>query len=262
VTTRPESPTERRFERDQPFVYTREGVRAVDRTAIEDFGTPGIVLMENAAAALTTTALRLLNEAPGGAIVCCGTGNNGGDGFALARRLANAGAPVACLLVGDRNKVAGDAFVNLRICERMAIPLRTVASPADDDAVRNALQDLVDDVAGVSLVVDALVGTGVASPLREPVRNVVREINRLGDAGARVLAVDVPTGLDCDTGEPLGGEPDAVVEADVTVTFCGLKVGFGRPGASAWLGRIVVGDIGAPFDALRRHAIVACDAGD
>lgn len=235
------------------MVFTRDGVRAVDRAATQDFAMPGVALMENAASALLAAALRTLEGREGGVVICCGPGNNGGDGFALARRLANAGRSVACVAGCPLEKIAGDAGVNLRICQRMGIPIEALDAAQTPDAATASLRALAHRVKGAALVVDALLGTGLEAPLREPIRSVVAAINRLGDEGSRVLAVDIPTGLDCDTGQPLSDGPDAVVEADVTVTFCGLKIGFGRPGAAAWLGRVVVGDIGAPVEALRRH---------
>jgi len=238
--------------RTAPLIFTRTGVRNVDRAAIEEFGVPGVVLMENAAAALELAALELLADRSGGAVLCCGPGANGGDGFALARRLANADVAVACLVAAELERVTGDALINLEIVRKMGLPLQTLSPTASVDEAAAAIGRLGEEVGGAALLVDALLGTGAVGPLRDPLPSLVAAINRFGDEGARILAVDIPTGLDCDTGEPF--EARAVVEADATVTFCGLKMGFRRPGAAVWLGRVIVGDIGAPREALLAHA--------
>ncbi len=238
--------------RAPPLIFTRQGVRAVDRTAVEEYGVPSVALMENAAAALERAALELLRDASGGAVLCCGAGANGGDGFALARRLVNAGIDAACLVAAPLERIAGDALVNLGIVQKMGVLVKTVEPTTSAEEAAAAIGELGESVGGASLVVDALLGTGATPPLRDPLPAVVSAINRFGDEGARILAVDIPTGLDCDTGEPFEG--GAVVEADATVTFCGLKLGFARPGAAAWLGRVIVGDIGAPLQALLEHA--------
>lgn len=214
-------------------VFTREAVRALDRHAIDEFGIPGIVLMENAAVALEEACRRMLGGiADPSAALFCGTGNNGGDGFALARRLTNLGIACECVFLGDRGRVSGEARTNLDIAARMGIPIvktRAVERP--------------------SLVVDALFGTGLSRPINGASAGAVDRINALRASGSRVLAVDLPSGLDCDTGKPLG---DRVVRADVTVTLAGLKAGFAHPASRSFTGEILVGDIGVPTELLER----------
>lgn len=225
---------------------TRAEVREVDRRAIEVLGLPGLVLMENAALGLTAAALELLDqlrEEGGGAgpvdgevAVVCGRGNNGGDGLALARHLALLGVAPRVALAARRDDPgarAGDAGVQLGVLERAGVVVDEVLDGA-------ALATwLAGRAAGARLVVDALFGTGLAGPLREPGLGLVRTLDR--DPRPK-LACDLPSGLDCDTGRPLG----AAVRARETVSFVAPKVGFEAPGADAYTGRVRVVPIGCP----------------
>lgn len=221
---------------------TRAEVREVDRVAIEELGVPGVVLMENAGRGLADATLRALAElgaapaGPGPAIVC-GKGNNGGDGFVLARHLELAGwSPrVACCGVLAEATVEGDAAVNRRVLERAGVALRE--APTGE-----ALAALLAEWADAPLVVDAVFGTGLAGALREPGVGWVRALD---EAAAPKLAVDIPSGLDCDTGQPLGG----AVRARWTVTFVAPKAGFAAAGAEAYTGAVEVVAIGCPRQA-------------
>jgi NAD(P)H-hydrate epimerase len=214
---------------------SRDQVRAVDRRAIEEFGVPGVVLMENAGRG-SAELLRALGI-HGPVVVCCGKGNNGGDGFVIARHLDNAGVPLRVLLFAPPEQLTGDAAVNYHIIARSGVPITTYPDEPDWPEVRRHL-------AGADWVVDAVFGTGLGGPPRAPLDQLIEEIN----AGrAKVLAVDIPSGLACDTGEPLG----AVVRADHTATFVALKKGFANRAARQWLGQVHVLDIGAPRVILR-----------
>ena len=215
---------------------TRAQVREIDRRSIEDFHLPGLVLMENAARAVADQAVDML-ENPAGAdvLIICGGGNNGGDGLAVARLLTNAGAAVRIALTIDPGKYAGDARVQWDIISAMKLPATTFDVGHAFDARPR-------------LVVDAIFGTGLTKPPRPPFEEQAAAIIR---SGVPVLAVDVPSGLDCDTGRCLGN----CVPATRTVTFVAEKVGFANPEARRVLGRVVVGDIGCPLaviDAVRR----------
>jgi NAD(P)H-hydrate epimerase len=217
-----------------PAGLTRDEVREVDRIAIEDFRVPGVVLMENAALAVLDVALGILDDfRVRKVLVLCGGGNNGGDGLAVARHLHNRGADVTVALTIDPARFKGDALVNWQIIDAM----RLSVIDAKPDIIR-AFDD--------ALVIDAIFGTGLSEPPREPFSAIVQAI---ADSENPVLAVDVPSGLDCDTGEPLG--PAAVV-ADRTVTFVAPKAGFLNPAAARYLGEVIVGDIGCPREAIRR----------
>jgi NAD(P)H-hydrate epimerase len=235
---------------DAIFVFTREGVRAVDRAASEEHGVPEVVLMENAARHLADVCLDLLEEVTSPKILMfCGPGNNGGDGLAAARHLHNAGATVCVLVLPAREAsggAAGAAGVNLGIVRRMGLPLIEIDPGAPDTGVREGIRRL----GRPDLIVDALLGTGLDRQVREPVLSLIRAINALRSSpgGAAVVAVDIPSGMDCDTGEALG----ATVQADVTVSFVGIKTGFLTLGAQAYLGDVVVADIGAPRELVER----------
>jgi NAD(P)H-hydrate epimerase len=211
---------------------SRQEAREVDRRAWEDLGIPSLLLMENAGAGAARIALERWC-APGAAVVClCGPGQNGGDGLVLARHVAVAGASPRILLLGapDGGDPPGDAGTNLRICRAMGLP-----------TVSATTASLRDGLSGASVVVDALFGTG----LRRPLQGLVAElVAALTDCAAPVLALDTPSGLDCDTGEPLG----PCVRADVTATFAAPKLGFARAASRRWTGEVVVVPIGAPVD--------------
>jgi len=219
---------------EQPL--TREQVREVDRIAIEEFGLPGIVLMENAGRNCAELLLR--QEPTGPIVICCGKGNNGGDGFVIARHLVNRGVDVRVLLFADEAKVGGDAATNLTVVRKMELDLQVFADDIATDQVATALQ-------GAEWIVDALLGTGITGDLRDPFPAIHRAIN---DFPAKVFAVDLPSGLDCDTGEPLG----EAVRADVTATFVATKVGFTKEFAREYVGIVEVIDIGVPREIVDR----------
>ena len=210
---------------------TREQVRSIDRLCVERYGLPGLVLMENAARAVADVAWDMLGGRPGAVLVVCGGGNNGGDGLAAARHLHNRGAAVTIGLTRDPDRFEGDALTNWNAVRAMSLPARpfgpAMLSPCPD------------------VIVDAIFGTGLDRPPREPFPETAEAIN---GCGAAVLAVDLPSGLDCDTGEP----PGACVRATRTVTFVAEKVGF--PAAAAWVGRVTVGDIGCPRELVEEVA--------
>ncbi len=209
---------------------TREQSREIDRIAIEQYGLPGIVLMENAGRG--AAELLLGRGVAGPVVICCGKGNNAGDGFVIARHLAIRGCVVSLLLFAPREGIAGDAAINLRVVERMDLPRRIVSDETDWVYAR-------DELAKADWVVDALLGTGTQGAVREPFLSAIRAIN---SARSRVLAVDLPSGLDCDSGETLG----ECVRATVTATFVAKKTGFDSPAAQPCLGEIEVISIGAP----------------
>jgi NAD(P)H-hydrate epimerase len=212
---------------------TRSQVRQVDRRAIEQYHIPGIVLMENAARAVAVCAWEMLGRRPGNVLVLCGGGNNGGDGLAAARHLHNRGANVSIALTVDPKKYQGDALVNWNIVSAMNVAAR----PFEAHMLKDWPQ----------LVIDAIFGTGLSEPAREPFPAIFAAVN---GAGVPVLAVDLPSGLDCDSGRPLG----ACIKADRTITFVAPKIGFAEADARAFLGEVVVGDIGCPPELIEAVA--------
>ncbi|HEX6881926.1 MAG TPA: NAD(P)H-hydrate epimerase [Planctomycetota bacterium] len=213
-------------------ILSRAAARALDRRTIEEHGLPGLVLMENAGRAAADEAQHLLARSPGPVLVLCGPGNNGGDGLVIARTLQNRGLEVDAVFVGPAERLAGggaDFQTNLRLWRGLGRAL-----PACSE-----LSELRARWAESALVVDALFGTGLTRPLDEPWRAAIGALNA---ARRRVLAVDLPSGLDADTGAELG----AAVRADVTVTFVAQKSGLLRGRGPELAGRVVVAEIGIP----------------
>jgi NAD(P)H-hydrate epimerase len=209
----------------------RKEVRALDRRAIEEFAVPGVVLMENAGRGAVEVLISLGCGGP--VIIGCGKGNNGGDGFVIARHLDNRGIPVRVLLFAHPDHLTGDAAVNYKIIARAGLK---ILIHDEEELNQNVIET---EFANAEWVVDALFGTGLTGSLRKPFDGVIAGIN---NSKAHVLAVDIPSGLDCDTGQPLG----PTVRAEHTVTFVAEKKGFANPEAKKWTGRVHVVEIGAP----------------
>lgn len=225
----------RRRKKNDVFL-TRDQARAVDRIALERYKIPGLILMENAGG----NAARLLLEwdsterlAFKRALILCGQGNNGGDGLVIARHLSNAGKEVEVALFGHPQRLPPDAAVNLAIVQAMRLPLLF------DPEERIFAQMLEQDRSG-SIVIDALLGTGFTGVVRSPLAKVIERVN--GARKGTVIAIDAPSGLDCDTGEPGG----VAIRADYTFTFVAKKTGFQRDSAKRFVGSVNVIDIGAP----------------
>lgn len=221
------------------YLVTSAEMRAMDRLTIESFGIPGRVLMENAG---REAARLLLAEMPDaarrGVAVLAGRGNNGGDGFVIARCLAQRGLPVKVYLAADPDRVQGDAAANLKLLAPLGIP---VAAVADEEAFHRHR----DEMQAAGAWVDALLGTGLTAEVRGLYRSLIEFVNR---QDRPVLAVDVPSGLNADTGRPCG----AAVRARMTVTFAFPKVGLlVYPGAE-YAGRLEVVDIGIPAPIAER----------
>ena len=205
---------------------TRSQVRVIDRRCIEEYQIPGIVLMENAARAAADVAMEMLAAASGNVLFLCGGGNNGGDGLAVARHLHNRGVDLSIALTVDAARYTGDALINWRIVQAMKLP----AKPLDIAELAHARP---------ALIVDAVFGTGLMQMPRPPFAEIGAAV---AATQSPVLAIDIPSGLDCDSGVPLG----ACIKADRTITFVAEKIGFGNPAAAEYLGRVTVGDIGCP----------------
>ena len=217
---------------------SRSEVRAVDRYAMETVGIAGVVLMENAGRQSADAVEQLLGGASGRSVaIVAGGGNNGGDGFVVARHLAMRGARVVTFLVAPPEKIGADAAINLEILGKIGHDVRPTGA--------EELKSLAGLLAGFDVVVDAVGGTGVRGALRGAVATAVEQINA---AGRPVVAIDIPTGLDCDTGEVSG----PTVRARLTVTFVARKKGFDAPGAAEFTGEVRVADIGIPADVVGR----------
>ncbi|MGI9468630.1 MAG: NAD(P)H-hydrate epimerase [Rubripirellula sp.] len=209
---------------------TRAQVRSVDQTAIEEYGIPGIVLMENAGSRAAEIIHRVVPEGP--IEVLCGSGNNAGDGYVIARHLQLMGREIDMICAVPVAKLSGDAHINAMIAARSEIPMRII----DPEAYEANIPDLDQKAAAV---VDALLGTGARGPLRGCYRDLVQMANV--HSGMRI-AIDIPTGLDCDTGE--ASHPTLL--ADHTITFVAEKVGFKKNNADDYVGVVHVVGIGVP----------------
>lgn len=207
---------------------TRQQCRDIDRHAIEQLGIPSIVLMENAGRGTVDVLLEQDPECRT-VLVLCGKGNNGGDGFVIARHLAIHGVDVHMVLLAKCDDLVGDARINCNILCASGLGVLEISTVDELDAIFNKVRP--------TWLIDALLGTGATGEPREPYASVIEWMNR---QPARRLAVDVPSGLDCDAGQPA----TPTVRADLTCTFVGRKVGYDVAAAQEYLGEVHVVSIG------------------
>jgi hydroxyethylthiazole kinase-like uncharacterized protein yjeF len=213
-------------------VVTPQQMQEIDRTAMEQYGIPGMVLMENAGRSVADQVLRLSGRQTPVVVLFAGKGNNGGDAMVAARHLFNGGASVKVFLVGSAEDVKGDSLANMDILARMGIPVVQIKG---EDQVTSAAEALE----RAQVVVDGIFGTGLRGEVGGIAADVIEMINK---SGLPVVAIDIPSGIDGCTGQVLG----KCIRADVTVTFGYAKVGlFQYPGAG-YTGKVVVSDISIP----------------
>ena len=219
---------------------TREEIGEIDRKAIEEYGIPGVVLMENAGRGVAVEALEMLEEAlePRVAILC-GKGNNGGDGFVAARHLHNRGVAVDVYLFANVADVAftHDPWTHLNTLIKMGLEIKEVTTAPD---ARRIMLDMED----TDLIIDGLLGTGLRGEVKEPYRTAIEDTN---NCGVSVLSIDIPSGLDCNDGRVLG----VAVRAARTVTFVLPKAGFALAEGPAHVGEVVTADIGIPRELVQ-----------
>ena len=222
-----------------------EAMTGMDLRA-QAFGVPAERLMEHAgtavAAAVRALAVDLDRWGTGPIVILCGPGNNGGDGYVAARRLALAGARVVVAVVAAELTPRGAASARnwRRIAGDRGIAI--VHTPAARD-----LAILAKEIGTSAVVVDALLGTGVRGELRDPIRSAVAAIARAAAAGVPIVAIDTPTAVDLSSGEP----SDPAVRADLTVTFHRPKTGLLARRGAAHAGKVLVAPIGIPLVADR-----------
>jgi NAD(P)H-hydrate epimerase len=222
-------------------LLTAAEMREVDQATAAVFGLGGVVLMEHAGKAVAQAALDLLGPGPHHVCVVCGKGNNGGDGYVIARYLRNAGWPIRLFVLARPEEISGCAGTFLSVVRKMGVEPEVVIGPADLPRLEAAM-------AGAWAIVDALLGTGLAGPVRSPYSEVIEAINA---AQREVISVDIPSGLDANTGMPLG----ACVKAAITVTYAGAKVGFYKGEGPALAGDIRIIDIGIPWQAYEHLGV-------
>jgi hydroxyethylthiazole kinase-like uncharacterized protein yjeF len=216
------------------LAMSRDEVRAFDAWAINTLGIPGVVLMENAGRSCAELIKQELTGVEGAKVcIFCGTGNNGGDGFVIARHLLNEKISVRVIVCGEPSKIKGDAKINLDLLTGLGQPVERLdlTSSNLDGQVRRFAQ-------GSNIVVDAIFGTGLQGELRD---EHIRLIESINGQGIPIVAVDIPSGLDCDTGKTLG----AAIKARSTVTFVAVKKGFvENPQSATYTGDVYVASIG------------------
>ena len=172
------------------------------------------------------------SQASLGAFFCGFVRNAQRDGYVIARHLSNSGLAVTVVVCGDRTRIKGDAKINLDILDRMGLSVDQLNLAEDDVGPR--VRELA---AGAHLIVDSLFGTGLSGQIRDNYRRLIETLNA---CECPILAVDIPSGLDCDTGRPLG----AAIEASWTVTFVAVKKGFTSAQAARYTGDVFVASIG------------------
>ena len=220
-----------------PLVTGAE-MRALDAAVIDELGLPGVVMMEAAGRAVTAAVLRARAEHPGPVAVVCGGGNNGGDGFVVARALLAAGVPTRPVVVAPPSAIGGDALLHLTVLERSGA---IVADASKDLAPLAAALD------GAAIVVDAVFGTGLGRPITGHLAEVIAAINH---SGAHVIAIDLPSGVDADTGATHG----IAVRAHRTITLGTPKIGIVSAPGFASAGAVEIVDIGVPVARARAIA--------
>ncbi len=220
------------------IVMTRDEVRAYDTWAINTVGVPGVVLMENAGRSCAELIKEKLQRSVSPKVcIFCGTGNNGGDGYVIARHLLKDGFKVDVVICGNRDKIKGDARINLDILEKLAQPIEQLNLSSDN--LKSRIKTIGTDAA---LVVDAVFGTGLKGRLNAEYIKLFDGINALNKP---ILAVDIPSGLDCDTGRPL----ETAIKAAYTVTFVAVKKGFvSTQDSTAYTGEVFVASIGVAIE--------------
>jgi NAD(P)H-hydrate epimerase len=215
------------------ILVTAKEMQAMDRLTIEDLGLPGMVLMENAGRGATRFLLAQFPDIADRRVgVIAGRGNNGGDGFVIARCLKEKGIPVQVYLLAETEKVKGDALANLKFLKPLAVPVVEIPDEASFSKIRTEMD-------GLDLWVDAILGTGLKSDVIGYFKTVINYINGLNKP---VFAVDIPSGLNSDTGQPCG----VCIRANATATFAFAKTGHIVFPGTDYTGALKIVDIGIP----------------
>jgi hydroxyethylthiazole kinase-like uncharacterized protein yjeF len=223
-------------------VATAEQMQELDRKAIETYRIPGVVLMENAGRGATEAISDAFPDLQKKRVaIVAGKGNNGGDGFVIARYLLNRGIPVKVYLLADSKVLRGDAETNFQIFQRMKGEVIPVPSSKDYQKVKKELEKF-------DLLIDAIFGTGLDAEVRGYYREVIDHLNTLQKP---IVAIDIPSGLDADSGKPHG----TAIRASLTVTFGLPKVGHLIPPGSDYVGKLKVIDISLPTKLVEEEKI-------
>ncbi len=218
---------------------TVEEMREIDRRAIQEFGIPGIVLMENAGRLIFNEVIKEISNLRQTTVsIFCGKGNNGGDGYVVARHLLNypkehrQNIKIKLFLLSHKNQIKNDARINLDILLKMKQDIKEIHNLDD-------LEKFKKEILFSDLIVDGILGTGIKGKIEGVLTYAIEFINTINKP---VIAIDIPSGLDANTGKTLG----VCIKAKKTVTFCLSKKGFENPDAKEFLGELIVADIGIP----------------
>jgi NAD(P)H-hydrate epimerase len=214
-------------------------IQEMDRITIQELGIPGAVLMENAARGATRIFLEhFVPPANSHVVILCGRGNNGGDGYVMARYLQQGGVRVTVIVLSKLNKISGDALINLNVIKRMGLEILEVPDAKSWGTGRRVIRNC-------DFIVDGILGTGLNSPVKGFYGQVIKYVNSVGKS---VMAIDIPSGLNADTGQIMG----AAIQAELTATFGFPKLGhLVFPGADL-VGRLARIDIGIPDSVASR----------
>ena len=207
-------------------------MRAIDRLATEKFGIPSLILMENAGRSVACEAEGMIRSKAVSIAILCGYGNNGGDGFVVARHLTNRGYRVVVYLVGKQKKMSKDTETNFIIIKKSKIRMKRIAN-------QKQITQAIRHIKKSQLLIDAVFGIGVKGGLSSFYCQLFTKIN---SSGIAVLSIDIPSGLDADKGMPL----PIAIKAKKTVTMGLAKIGFKSRLARKYLGRVTVADISLP----------------
>jgi NAD(P)H-hydrate epimerase len=211
----------------------------IDQLAIAEFGMTGLVLMENAGRGVADLMERLGLRRTSRIIICCGKGNNGGDGFVLTRHLLIRNYQPTVLLFSNPAELTGDALANYKILQSLKFPIHLSSG--------NIMDECFDQLSGDDWIIDALLGTGINGNARPPIDEIIRRMNQIRHRSkCRMLALDLPSGWDADAGY----ETDPTIYATETATFFAMKNGFDRSSAKEYLGTVHVLDIGIPQSSI------------
>ena len=215
--------------------------RDADRIAIEELGVPSLTLMENAGLGCADAILDL--DSDDGIVILCGKGNNGGDGFVIARRLQAKGRAVAVVLVTKPESISGDAQINMQRLANTGIPMVSVSAETNVEQIRTLLAST--NGVPTSVIVDAMLGTGANGRLKPPYDQVVDVANAMD---VTRVAVDLPSGLNGDNGQVT----HQAFRAELTCTFIARKQGMNTANGRDHCGEIRLIDIGLPEEAIQR----------
>lgn len=214
---------------------TVEQMRRVDEIAERVYGISALILMENAGRGVAEEVRKMLGKSKE-CCLFCGKGNNGGDGFVTARWLTNCGIEPKVFLVAEKDEIKGIARTNLEILWKLGMKIEEAKSIKDLDKSK-------DSISSTSLIVDALLGTGVKGEVRGRIKEIIEFLN---ETRKPILSIDIPSGLNADTGKPCG----VAIKADRTVTCLLPKKGFLSPLATQYIGTVKIVDLGLPYKVL------------